>query len=358
MAVPASLISELDVIAHGSPQRRARTLERIAALFLERAGSLNEDHVQLFDVVLTRLITGSDANVRAGLSCCLAPLGNAPVNVIRRLASDHDIAVARPVLEQSPRIPEADLIAVVETGSQAHLLAVARRPGLPAVVTDILVRRGNRDVVHEVVDRHDAHLSHGSFLALVDRAKHDGVLAVKIGLRGDIPAHLFRDLVLNATELVQRRLLAKARPEARAHMRRVLTGASYEVRATDPPRDYSAAQRTIDALRQQSTLDEATLVAFARTGQFEETVATLASLCAVPLGVVDRLMAADRPDPVLILAKSAGWGWPTAKAILRVRSAQGKSSQSVDAAHSIYERLSPATAQRVVLFWQLRSYDG
>ena len=85
-------------------------------------------------------------------------------------------------------------------------------------------------------------------------------------------------------------------------------------------RDYSAAQRTVEALRREGKLDEASLVDFAKTGKYEETVAALALLCAVPIDVVDRLMRGDRPDPILILCKSAGWGWPTAKAIIMARS--------------------------------------
>ena len=53
MAAPASLIPELeDVIQHGSPERRAQTLQRITALFLDGPSRFNEDHVRLFDDVL------------------------------------------------------------------------------------------------------------------------------------------------------------------------------------------------------------------------------------------------------------------------------------------------------------------
>ena len=75
----------------------------------------------------------------------------------------------------------------------------------------------------------------------------------------------------------------------------------------------------------------------------------------MPIDVVDRLMGGDRPDPVLILCKAAGWGWPTVRAVITARSgAQGASSQALDAAFTNFERLSPATAQRVMRFWQAR----
>jgi uncharacterized protein (DUF2336 family) len=159
--------------------------------------------------------------------------------------------------------------------------------------------------------------------------------------------------------VVQQRLFAAARPETQAEIRRVLAKVSDEVGAYAIPRDYSAAQGAIAELRREGKLDEAALVEFAKARRYDETVAALASLCSVPIEVVDRLMSGDRPDPILILCKSAGWGWPTVKAVILARpSSKGTSSQGLDNAYSNFERLSPATAQRVMRFWQLRRTEG
>src|SRR5712691_1045261 len=359
MAASASPIPELeDVIQTGSPERRADALKRITAFFLSGASRFNEDHVRLFDDVFGRLIVEIESKARAELAHRLAPIGNAPLEVVRRLAKDDDIAVAGPVLQQSRRLDEADLLDIAKTKSQAHLLAISGRAGIAEPVTDVLIRRGGREVVHTVAENRAARLSEDGFSTLVDQAENDGLLAEKVGLRPDIPARLFRDLLLKATEVVQQRLFSAARPETQAEIRRVLAKVSDELGAKVAARDYSAAQRAIEALRQEGGLDEAALVEFAKTGKYEETVAALACLCAVPIEVVDRLMRGDRPDPILILCKSAGWGWPTAKAIITARSTgRAPSSQGLDTAYSNFERLSSATAQRVMRFWQVRRPD-
>ena len=57
MSTSASLIPELeDVIQHGTADRRAKTVKRIANLFVDGAASFNEDHIGLFDDVLCRLV--------------------------------------------------------------------------------------------------------------------------------------------------------------------------------------------------------------------------------------------------------------------------------------------------------------
>jgi uncharacterized protein (DUF2336 family) len=356
MSASASLIPELeDVIQHGTQEKRAVTLQRIANLFIDGATQFNEDHIGLFDDVLCRLVIEIETKARAEMSKCLAPIPNAPSELMRKLAQDDDIAVAGPILAQSPRLRENDLIELAKTKGQAHLVAIAGRGGIGEAVTDVLVRRGDPEVVRNVADNASARLSEGGFSALVRRAEGDDDLAEKVGQRPDIPPHLFRDLLVRATAMVQQRLLAAAKPETQAEIQRVLDKVSREFGRSAPARDYAAAQRTVLALHQDGELDEAKLADFAKEKKFEETVASLSMLCGVPIEAADRLMAGDRPDPILILCKAAGYGWPTARSIILARpSGKGTSNLSLDTAFANFEKLSPSTAQRVVRFWQVR----
>jgi uncharacterized protein (DUF2336 family) len=364
MPAPASLIPELEeVVQRGSLERRVRAIRRITEFFLAGAGRFNDEHIELFDLVLTRLIVEIGTRARTELSHRLAPLGNAPVEVVRRLAHDDDIAVAGPILKQSWRLTETDLIDIAATRGQAHLLAIAGRARIAEPVTDVLIRRGQREVAHRVAENRGARLSDASFVALVGRAERDGMLAEKVGLRPDTPRPLFRHLLLKATAVVQQRLLASAKPGMQSEIRHMLADVSSEIGAPAAPHDYSAAQRAIEAMRRDDKLSEASLRAFAETGHYEETIAALASLCAVPVEVVDRLMGAERCDPILILGKSTGWNWPTVKAIIMLRPDRQAlsiqtSSPDLETAQANFDRLSPTTAQRVLRFWQVRADDG
>ena len=356
MGATLSLIPELEeVVQHGSREKRVETLQRITALFLDGASGYNEEHVGLFDDVFGRLIEEIETKARAELSSHLAPVSNAPTKVLRTLAKDDDIAVAGPVLKLAPRLAEVDLVEVAENKSQAHLRAISARRALGEAVTDVLVRRGDREVARRVAGNRGAHISERGFSGLVKRAEDDGILAEKVGMRSDIPAPMFRDLLSKATAVVHRRLLASATPEVRAEICDVLTKVSKEVGARVGPRDYNAAQRIVLNLHRSGRMTEATLAALCGEGKYEETVVGLAALAKVPIDVADRLMGGDRPDPVLILCKAAGLGWPTVKAVILARpDGSGTSSQGLDAAFANYARLSASTAQRVVRFWQVR----
>ena len=356
MSTSVSFIPELeDVIQHGSPEKCADAIRRISSLFVAGAKDYNENHVGLFDDVLCQLVTEIESKARAELAQRLASVANAPAELMRHLAHDNDIAVAGPVLRQSTRLDEEDLVDIAETKGQAHLQAISGRKDIGEAVTDVLVRRGDQEVARTIAENKSARFSNEAFSVLVTRAEKDSVLAEKVGMRPDIPSHLFRELLMRATEVVQRRLLATAKPETQSEIRRVLAKISKELNEVTAPRDYTAAQRVVLGLHQSGKLSENELVDFAQSKKFEETVATLSALSGVPIDVLDRLMGGDRPDPVLILCKAIGFGWPTVRAIMTANPAsRAATSQALDNAYANFERLSPSTAQRVVRFWQVK----
>ena len=359
MSVPASLLPELEeVVQHGSAEKRAETLRRITSLFLDGAVTFNYEHVALFDDVIGCLIEEIEVKALAELARRIAPVPNAPHNVVTTLAKNDNIAVAGPVLKQA-RIDDPDLKYIAETKSQAHLLALSTRLAISETLSDVLVRRGDGAVVRSVATNQKARLSDNAFTTLVKRAERDGVLAEKVGLRNDIPPRLFRQLLMQASEVVQKRLLAQAKPDTQAEIRRVLAKVTDEVAAkAAPPRNYTAALAAVQALHKERKLTETDVAGYAKSEKYEETIAALATVSAVPVEVVDRLMGGERADPVLILARAAGFGWRTVREVMISRPGPKPSGQTLDAARENYERLTAATAQRVVRFWQVRQGSG
>src|SRR5665647_697347 len=251
MGAPASLLPELEeVVQHGTAEKRAETLRRITGLFLDGAMHFNDHHVALFDDVIGCLIAAIEAKALAELARRLAPVPNAPAGVMYKLASSDDIEIAEPVLKAG-RIADPDLMTLAETKGQAHLLALSARPGINEALSDILVTRGDREVAHTLATNHQARLSEGAFTNLVQRAEQDGVLAEKVGQRTDIPPRLFRQLLMQASDVVQKRLLAAAKPETQAEIRKVLAKVTDEVGAKAAPRNYTAALAAVRALHRR-----------------------------------------------------------------------------------------------------------
>ena len=159
MAATASLIPEIDAIARATPQRRAETLQRMTTLFIEGAWRLSEEQVALFDDVLGRLVIEIESMALANLAERLAPVSNAPAGLVRSLARHQSIAVAGPLLRESKRLDEADLIDIARNLDQPHLVAISARNGVAESVTDVLIRRGDHEVVRTVVNNSAARFS-------------------------------------------------------------------------------------------------------------------------------------------------------------------------------------------------------
>src|SRR5207247_6453730 len=116
-------------LAAGTNAQRITMLSRITDLFVEGGGRYSEGQINLFDEVMVKLVAAIEAKARAKLSHRLAPMQNAPRGVIRMLAFDDDIEVARPVLTTSDRLDEAGRGANSSNKSQ-HALACIAQPKL------------------------------------------------------------------------------------------------------------------------------------------------------------------------------------------------------------------------------------
>ena len=146
-----SIIAELeDAVRGGSSARRVETLRQVTDLFLNDGERLSDDQVKVFDEVLCLLIARVETRAKAELSKRLAPLDYAPFEVIQHLAWDDEIEVAGNVLANSSRLGTEVLVEIASSKGQDHLLAISGRPNLPAAVTDVIVDRGEGQVIRKL----------------------------------------------------------------------------------------------------------------------------------------------------------------------------------------------------------------
>jgi len=332
-------------------------LSRLTDLFIGGAARFSDDQVAVFDDVMARLITTIEAEARAKLSQRLAQIANAPSNVIQMLAFDDDIEVARPVLTLSERLDDRYLRANASAKSQQHLHAIAQRKSLSETVTDVLVERGDRDVVHSVVKNSGARFSDVGFRALVRRSTSDDALAIDVGRRSDIPRPHFLLLLERASNAVRVRLAAE-NPQASTAIEgvvaEVVSGIRSEARRASP--DFAAAQAEVERLSRLRAIGEAEVYQYAHDRKFEETAIALSILCDTPIDVVERALLDPGAEIVLILAKVAGLSTTTTKAILLLRAAErGLSAKDLEQALSSFNKLQQDSARRVLGFFRTRT---
>lgn len=348
-AASTNLRAELNGAQKGGPEHDAQIFGQVTDLFLSNVDHLSEAQINSVDGVLARLIGRVEATMLVDLSEDLSAIARAPRQTIRALAFHDNPRVAAPVLRRSNCLSEADLLEIVNSGRQQHLLAICDRKVLNEKLTDALMRFGDVNVSNALARNADARFSECGYATLVGRAERDESLAEKLGLRLDLPGNLLRELLGKVADVVQARFLTAPRPVAKAKAEGSATAVE-PGRATRPKVDYTAVQIELAALNRAGKLNDGNVNRFAVRGEYINVVAALALKADVKPEVIELLLDADRLYGLIVACKAARLSWSTTTMIVRNRPGCPPPTQrELDQCVAIHESLLLSVAQ-----WTIR----
>jgi uncharacterized protein (DUF2336 family) len=308
------LLEGLDeAVSRGTPESRERALWH--ATDLMTAGHHSEDEIETFGAVIGRLAGEIEVAARAQLAKRLAHFDDAPVNILHKLAFDDSIEVAEPVLKESERLEPYAMVANACLKSQSHLLAISKRETLVEMVTDVLVTRGDQEVMTSVASNNGARFSELGFQHLIEHAEDDSVLAEKLGRRQDIPQHVFQQLIAKASDEVRKRL-QQERPELVKQIKSTVADVAGALQSRLGPENYQIAKRAVTALHQLGKLNERSISDYARARRIEEVTIGLSLMCTLPDDVVERALLNDSKEMLLIMARALRFSWETTMSLL------------------------------------------
>lgn len=335
---------------------RAAMLRRVTDLFTVSTGRLSDEQIALFDDVMRRLLEEIETSARAAFGQVLATLPEAPPKAVRMLALDDSIEVAGPLLALSDRLDEPTLVESAMTKSQAHLLAISNRKILGEAVTDILIERGNEEVVKNTVENPGATFSEFGFSTLVQRSSGNATLAECVWMRPEIPRQHLLKLFADASETVRNALTNKDRRKASLIME-TIAQASHKIQteARESSTGYAAAQALVESLHAAGALGEPQLAEFACSGKFDETAVALSIISDLPISLVERALIDERSEQIIVIARAIGLAWQTVKAILLLQSdANNAVRHKLDRDFETFTRLQTKTAKKAFQFYRLR----
>ena len=189
-----TLSTLVELAYHDSGDRRRELLREVSNLFVEGADRHTIREIVLFGEILGRLLEKAPLDDRIAVANQVAPLERTPRRVALLLAND-EFVVASPVLEQSPALTDADLLKVICTRGDQHRVAIARRPTLTELITDVLIERGNMEVLITLTENQGACISEDGFLGLAGKVTENTALGEALSLRSELPAHIAKRIV-------------------------------------------------------------------------------------------------------------------------------------------------------------------
>ena len=355
MNILPSFLKDLDdAVARGSADRRLRALWHATDLLV--VGRFAEEDIWVFGEVIEKLVGEIETAARAKLAAKLANSANAPTNIVNKLANDKSIDVAGPMLRCSERLDVRALVESAKCQSQQHLLAISRRSTISEAVTDVLVVRGNQEVIHSVAANLGARFSELGFLLLIKRSENDSILLEYLGQRRDIPRHLFQQLIAKASEEARRKLELES-PEIANQVQTAVTDATGSLHSKFGPasKEYFAAKKAVSALHQYGNLSEIKIYDYAQARKLLEATIGLSMLSSLPVDVVERALAARSRELILILTKALDFCWPTTMALLFLSAPNYKIPASeLEDLKKEFSGLTVETSRSVLEFYRSR----
>jgi uncharacterized protein (DUF2336 family) len=346
-AASPDLRKELNGAEEDGPEHDARIFGEVTDLFLSNVGRLGDSQIAAVDGVLAHLIARVDATTVIQLSEALSTIDRAPRQTIRQLAFHEQPQVAAPVLRNSNCLSEADLLEIVKTRGQQHLLAICDRKTLNEALTDALMRFGDVNVSNALARNAGARFSECGYATLVGRAERDEGLAEKLGVRLDIPGSLLRELIGKVADVVRARFLTGSRPLARGKNSAAATAGQVARKAID----YTQVQSEIVALNRTGKLNDSIVNRFAVRGEYTHVVAALALKADVKVEAIEPLLDPDRVYGLIVACKAAQVSWSTTTMIVRNRpNCPPSTDRELEQCVAVYESLLLSVAQWTIRF--------
>ncbi len=362
MPEPLSRLQSLvDLARETSDERRRQLLQEVTNLFFDASGSMTDTQRGLFGDVISRVLPDVQAEARKNLAERLAKLPDAPADVIRMLAND-EIEVASPVLSESPVLADADLIAIIQSKGQEHLLSVSKRAQVSETVSEQLVDKGNDEVVESLICNQGAEMSHATFSNVAKRAESNVRLQAPLVDRQDAPPDVLqrifwsvsldlRKKIMTATAAIDEKDLERLLAESEAEMAREL--GERIAQAVDE------AEKFVSAKEAFGKLNLPLLVELLRQNKLDYFIAGFARMARMDTATVRFIFFDRNGEAAAIACKALGLHWAHFSNLMLLvdqesKRPPGDRKKLVD----LYNRLAPETAQRTLRFWRLRRDGG
>src|SRR5271169_3364699 len=297
----------IDLAKEPSSEKRRELLRQVTDLFFVNPDQHGGGELALFDDVLSQLAGEMEAAVRAELAGRMAPAANAPRRLVRGLATDATIEVARPILEASAALSDEDLMYVAAHRGQEHLKAISRRDSVSEAVTEAIVERADDDTLGVLLSNDGAELSRAAHETAVDRAEVNAALHEAVVSRRSLPVDLLNEMYFVVEGQLRAKILERNAEMDPETLEAALAAGRKRVAAKDGalPLDYEAAERDVRALMARKALTPKALAGMLRGRETTKFMIALGELAGIDFHTARLILERRELDALAIVCKSA-----------------------------------------------------
>lgn len=349
----------LDLAKEGSSEKRRELLRQITDVFLADPPERTDRESELFDEIVNAVAADLETQVRVELARKVA-VSNVPVHrTARRLAMDV-IEVARPVIETSKSLSEADLLEVIKAKSQDHMLAVTKRPDIGENVSSALVAKGEDRVVVSLLENRTAKMDRETYQRVAERAEVNPVLHAPFVRNAQVPLDLLNNVYLRVEHDLRREIMRKFHGVSPAELEAALEASRNHLSSAYGalPDDFQIAKDQIAALEKKAALAPPVLVQLLRENKRTAFLLAFAKLVDVEFELGRRLVDTNDIDALAMLCRGAGFERGLFVTLCITIMNDGAGLSKAEKYSQLYEQVPVAAAQRALRFWKVRTKGG
>ena len=348
-----NLATLVELAAEPSSDKRRELLRTVTDLFFDAPDDYNPSEIDLFGDVMGAISSDLETEIRQDIAGRMANLPNPPQNLLNQLAQD-EIAVAAPVLSQSPALSDETLIEITKNQSQDHMLAVTKRPEVSEHVSASIVEHGDDSIVASLLENEGATIDRPTMEQVVERAATSEVLHKPIVNRSSTPSDLLNEMFFVVSSKLKKEILEINENLDEAALDAVIDE-SHEKFASPDTGLKSPAEKAIDEAEEFRNLNESFLVELLKNRQLAEFLFGFARLTGIDVQTAKRILQDRSAEALAIACKASRFDRATFSTFVLLTDVnQHRTPDQINALMDLYTQVPIESAQRTMRFWRVR----
>ncbi|MDJ0949096.1 MAG: DUF2336 domain-containing protein [Alphaproteobacteria bacterium] len=352
-------VEELYALAKDkSVSGRSKLVGSVSDLLFDSDREISETERTLMTDILISVVRDVEQAVRSRLAERIAERPDAPHQVVALLANDQ-IEIARPILERSRLLDDAELIGIIQVRTMQHRLAISARDSISEDVTDALVSKGETTVIERLLQNPGAQLSLRTMEFLVDESRRVEVYRKPLLERRDLSPELagrmyrwvsaaLRTYILQNFDVDQETLDENINAAIDDLMEEVRSRA----RSGDRPIELK------ELLEHAQATSPEFLIELLREGQIALFEGLFAELAQLPISTARRLIYEPRGESFAIACKAADLPKSQFGSLFVLSRKARPDDKKVDPeevprAMSVFERVTTPAARAILARWRV-----
>ena len=340
-----------------SEPSRVKLAGILADIFLSD-NALSDREQILVNEIIDELVGNTTIQVKQMLSQRLSMSANVPHRVLLNLACDTNSDVAKPILINSTRLKDEDLIFVVEARGTDHALSVGERVSISEAVVDALVATGDVDVMAAVATNLGAKVSPRTLHVMIEAARFGKKLHEPLTNRPELTAEMGKQLYWWVGTELRRTIISRFGITA-GQVDQALENSVNDLLSSmeNDRNDNLAMQKVAEWFAERDAINPRVMIQSLRMGFFKLFDIMLSMKTGLDTLLIDMMVSEDGGRSVSVLCKAINLDKPSFVSIFLLSRGARPGEQIVNpkelsSALAAFDKLDVNTAMTLIESWK------